>query len=212
MNRFKKSVIVLVVIAGIVLAACSYLNKKTVPQTISNFSSTVKGGVQEIASGSRNSVPLNSETVQYYFPRAGQKPEPVLVNIIDSAKSNVDMAIYSFTDKDIANALISAKKRGVTVRVISDRECSQEKSQKTVLDSLKNKDIPVKINSHTGIMHLKVTIADKNITTTGSFNYTHAAETENDEVFVVLDDPKIASNFDGEFTQMWDDTQNYKNF
>jgi phosphatidylserine/phosphatidylglycerophosphate/cardiolipin synthase-like enzyme len=160
------------------------------------------------------SVKLSSSisTVQYYFPRAGQAPEPVLVSLINSAKTSVDMAIYSFTDTNIANAIIKDKKRGITVRVMSDKEESTNSYQKAVLTSLKKAGIPVKINKHSGLMHLKVTIVDKATATTGSFNYTKAAETENDEVFVVLKDATVAKNFDNEFSTMWNDTKNYSNY
>lgn len=214
MKRFAKICLCLLILGVIALAACSYANKTTIPQTLSDLSSSVTKAARNVAAGSRNSnsTQITGNTVQYYFPRAGQKPEPVLANIIVSAKSSVDMAIYSFTDKNIASALIEAKKRGVAVRVISDRECSQEQSQKELLNSLKSAGVPVKVNSHAGLMHLKVTIADRQTVTTGSFNYTYSAETENDEVFVVLNDPKVAGDFDGEFDRMWDDKQNYSDF
>lgn len=209
MKKFTKGIFFLLLITVIALAACSYRNKATVPQTLSSFSSSVRDNVRNIAASGQGSSNI---TVQYYFPRAGQKPEPVLVNMIGSAKSSIDVAVYSFTDRDIADALIDAKKRGVAVRVISDRECSQERSQEKLLTSLKHTGIPVKVNSHAGLMHLKVTITDQAAVATGSFNYTYSAESENDEAFVVLNDKKAAGDFKNEFSCMWNDKQNYRDF
>lgn len=61
-------------------------------------------------------------------------------------------------------------------------------------------------------MHLKVTIADSKIATTGSYNYTKSAEQKNDEVFVTLNDPKIASGFEKEFNRMWNDQSNFADY
>ena len=99
--------------------------------------------------------------VQYYFPRAGQHPDQELIKVINSAKSDLDIAIYSLTKKEIVDAIVSAKKRGVNVRVISDKLESGTKAQSKELAILKNAGIPIKINSHSGLMHMKVTIADK---------------------------------------------------
>jgi len=150
--------------------------------------------------------------VQYYFPRAGQAPEPVLVSIISSAKKTLDIAIYSITDQAIGNAIIADKKRGVVVRIISDKTESGNKYQKALLTTLKNAKIPIKINSHSGLMHMKVTIVDNSVVTTGSFNYSNAAETTNDEVFVVLNNSTEAKDFDNEFVSMWNNTSKFKNF
>ncbi len=150
--------------------------------------------------------------IEYYFPRAGQKAEPQLIKVINSAQKNLDVAIYSLTDNPTASAIVAAHKKGVSVRVISDKQQSGEKYQESILRSLTKSGIPVKVNTHTGLMHLKVTIADQKTATTGSFNYTKSAETKNDEVFVVLHDEKVAKDFDTEFNRMWNDKSNFKNF
>ena len=173
---------------------------------------SIIAGTVATASSMKPMTSTSNVSMEYYFPRAGQAPEPVLLNLIKSAKSSVDMAIYSFTDTDISSALIAEKKKGITVRVITDRTEASGKYQKALLATLKKAGIPVKINSHSGLMHLKVTIVDKGTATTGSFNYTKGAETENDEVFVVVNNSTVAKNFDSEFVTMWNDTKDYKSY
>jgi phosphatidylserine/phosphatidylglycerophosphate/cardiolipin synthase-like enzyme len=161
------------------------------------------------------SGPVNaaaSSTDQYYFPRSGDNPKAALISVIDSAHTTLDVAIYSITDKDIGNAIVADKRRGVTVRVISDKTEAKGKSQRPVLNAIKAAGISVKINSHSGLMHLKVTIADGSVCTTGSFNYTAGAEKENDEIFVVVSDKAAAQRFDKEFNAMWADTKAYTNY
>ncbi len=153
-----------------------------------------------------------ADGIRYYFPRAGQKAQPVLIGIIGAAKQTLDVAIYSFTDQDVASALIKAKNRGVAVRVITDKTQSESSSQKTVLKMLTRAGIPVKVDTHSGIMHLKMTVADGKTATTGSFNYTKAAENSNDEVFVAISSEKVAKDFGDEFDRMWNDSGKFKKY
>lgn len=48
------------------------------------------------------------------------KPTSQLINLINQSKSSIDAAIYMLTDGDIAQALINAHTRGVSVRVVTD--------------------------------------------------------------------------------------------
>jgi phosphatidylserine/phosphatidylglycerophosphate/cardiolipin synthase-like enzyme len=89
-------------------------------------------------------------------------------------------------------AIEKAHKRGVQVRIIMDHQEAQNKFQAQELKMLREKGIPIKENTHRGLIHLKVTIADKSVVTTGSFNYTTAASITNDEVPVVIHDPEMA--------------------
>lgn len=194
-------------IAASFLTSCTDVQASvTVPNSSSSvtFEKTIS-----FPQASSNSVSSASQKIQYYFPRAGQKAQPELISIINSAQKNLDIAIYSFTDKEICSAITKAHERGVSVRIISDREQSTGQYQKAVLKQISKSGIPIKIDTHTGIMHLKVTIADQKIATTGSFNYTKSAEESNDEVFVVLNDEKTAKDFESEFNQMWNDSKNF---
>ena len=83
-----------------------------------------------------------------------------------------------------------------------------EKAQLQRLEAVK---IPIKINSHSGLMHLKMTVAD-NTVTTGSYNYSQAATTKNDEVLIIINDSKMAKEWKIEFETMWNDTSNYKDY
>ncbi|WP_205703203.1 MULTISPECIES: phospholipase D family nuclease [Acutalibacteraceae] len=155
------------------------------------------------------SAAVSGSSVSVYFPRAGQDAEGKLIEEIGSAEKRLDVAIYSFTDKKVADAIAGDKKRGVAVRLISDKECSGASSQKACLKIVKNAGIPVKVNSHSGIMHLKVSIIDDSSVTTGSYNYTASAQKKNDENLVVVANETIAGEYEKEFDRMWNDTKNY---
>jgi len=181
------SIIAVIVFATLILSGCSP-------------SSTQFSTAQPPPSGTQ---------VEYFFTKAQQHPEQVIESHINSAKSTLDIAIYSLTKKDIVDAIVSAKKRGVNVRIITDRIEAKSKAQEIQLQLLKSTNIPIKENTHSGLMHMKVSIIDKSVVTTGSYNYTQAASTENDEVLVVIHDPGIASKWGDEFQLMWNDTEDY---
>lgn len=170
-----------------------------------------------VGSAGAASVGVRTETnggdaVDCFFPREGQDAQAELIKIIRSADKTLDMAIYSFTDMDIADAVVACAGRGVPVRVISDKTQSGNEYQKKVLDRLKKEKIPVKVDAHSGIMHLKVTIADGKTATTGSYNYTKSADQVNDEVFVVLRDEDLAQEFEREFESMWNDDKRFEDY
>lgn len=130
--------------------------------------------------------------------------------MINSAKVSLDIAIYSITHPDIVKAIQEAKKRGVVVRLITDKSESEGKTQAEALKILGNAGIPMKQNTHSGLMHLKVTIADKKVATTGSYNYSKAASTTNDEVLMVIRNEGVAKSFSDQFERMWNDTKGFE--
>lgn len=159
-----------------------------------------------------NTQKIKAENLQYYFTKANQHPDQQLIKVINSSKNTLDIAIYSLTKQNIVNSIISAKNRGVNVRIMTDKTESGSKSERKELTLLRNAKIPIKINKHPGLLHLKMTVADKKIATTGSYNYTENASSKNDEILVIINEPKIAKGFDNEFENMWSDNEGYKNY
>jgi len=156
--------------------------------------------------------PVSNLNLSYAFTQANDHPEKVLIGVIGEAKNSLDIAIYSLTHPGIIQAIADAKKRGVAVRIISDKTEAKNKTQAVALSNLKAAGVPIKINTHTGLMHLKVSIIDKKILTSGSFNYSKAASTTNDEVLIVDRDTIAATKWDQEFNVMWNDNTKFANF
>ncbi len=148
-------------------------------------------------------------SAQWAFTRAGQHPDQLLEATYAMAKHTLDIAIYSLTDYTIVDAIVAAKRRGVTVRIITDQEESRFWYEKRELQYLAKFGIPIKINTHSGLMHMKVSIIDDQIVTTGSYNYSETASTRNDEVLLVLKDTTMASAWETEFNTMWQDHHDY---
>jgi phosphatidylserine/phosphatidylglycerophosphate/cardiolipin synthase-like enzyme len=158
------------------------------------------------------SANASTNGISYYFSQENQQPDVQLINVINSANNTLDIAIYSITKPNIVNAIIAAENRGVSVRIITDKIESNTASESQELSALQNAGIPIEINTHSGLMHMKVTIADNSIVTTGSYNYTNNATYENDEVLLVINNPTIAQNWDTEFNNMWNDTTRFTSY
>jgi phosphatidylserine/phosphatidylglycerophosphate/cardiolipin synthase-like enzyme len=187
MKPIRKSLIVLIILSLALLFGCM---PAMIPTPVTNYSTI---------SSSANNYPK----IDVYFTQQNQHPELALAQLYNQATTSINVAIYSFTNPIIVKALTDAKKRGITVRVVTDKKQSAGKSQQVVLDILRLNDIPFKIDNHSGLMHLKMSIIDGKIATTGSFNYSSAASTDNDEMLVVIQDPNFVSRCQSEFDRMW---------
>lgn len=151
-----------------------------------------------------------SAELEWAFTQADQKPEALLIRVIDGAQTTLDVAIYSLTKPDIVDAIKKAKQRGVAVRIVTDKIQSSGKTQEEALKLLGSAGIPIKINKHSGLMHLKMVVADNSVATTGSFNYSKAASTTNDEVLMAIHDADVAKSFADEFERMWQDDKRFE--
>ncbi|MGO0123411.1 phospholipase D family protein [Desulfothermobacter acidiphilus] len=144
-----------------------------------------------------------------YFPRAGQDPAPVLVALIGQAQSSCDVAIYSLTHPDIVRALVAAHRRGVRVRVITNKDWQQNDSQRHAVNVLLLAGVPVQANTHAGLMHLKMVVIDGKITTTGSYNFTRSASERNDEMLLLVYSENLSQACGREFERLWNDRANF---
>ena len=87
------------------------------------------------------------------------------------AKKTLDLAIFSFTNNDLADALLAAKERGVTVRIITDDEAMKGKGADT--QRMADEGIECRTDSEEQYhMHNKFMVVDQSFLLTGSFNWT----------------------------------------
>ena len=123
---------------------------------------------------------------------------PMILDEIDKATMSIHMQAYSFTSKLIADALIRAHKRGVTVVIIADK--SQRKEKHTQIHNLKRAGIMVYIDIKPAISHNKIMIVDRKSVLTGSYNFSNAAENRNAENVVLLASPEVAKMYEDNFS------------
>jgi len=136
-----------------------------------------------------------------------------IVRELEQAKRELLIAVYAFTSDELAGAVVQAKKRGVAVQVIVDREfdARNERSKGKFLESQK---IPVRRLSgvmpnarekETGLMHQKFAVIDRKMVFTGSYNWTHAADSMNDENLLLFRDAgPLAEEYRKVFLRLWE--------
>ena len=146
----------------------------------------------------------------YYAPE--DLPGERLASLYGNARRYIYVAIYSITYPPIVKALVAAHKRGVDVRVISDRERLKDPKQQVALETLRLAGIPVKVNRHENLMHLKQTVMDDEINTSGSMNQTGSGNRYNDERLDVFTDPVTSAKARDKFLAMWKDTERYQDW
>ena len=165
-----------------------------------------------LMSKKEKTVILEPNKIKYFFSRSDQSPKQKLIEVIDKSKHTLDVAIFTLTEKDIVTHMCKATKRGVNVRVITDKNQTKDiERQKENVERLVQAGVPVKVNEHDGLMHLKITISDKRTTTSGSYNFTYTAEEKNDEVMLVIKDKEMAEDWTKQFDQMWNDSARFSN-
>ena len=151
-----------------------------------------------------------STDVKYAFTKTEESPKQKVIDAIEGSRKSLDIAMFLFTEKDIAEHICKATKRGINIRVISDRlQSNNIPNQKENLMRFIHSGIPVKVNTHPGNMHLKIMISDETLITTGSYNFTYPAESKNDEVLVMIRDKDLARRWTKQFNRMWNDQKQY---
>ena len=105
--------------------------------------------------------------------------ENTIITYIDNSQNHIDIAIYSINNNQIVNALKRAHKRGVKIRILTDKLQAASKSSKVV--ELYKYGINIRVNSKHKIEHNKFAIYDKQSASSGSFNWTNPASTKNSE-------------------------------
>ena len=196
----KTRLIVLSIAIAILVASCIYLPAQS-------ETGTLKQSPLQTQVGLPTTGEIGQPNAQVYFPRKGDKPELALQALYLSTESNLDIAIYSLTHPVIVKAIGDAYKRGIKVRIITDKIQSGGATQKHAMNDLLTIGIPIRIDAHSGLMHLKMSIIDGKVATIGSYNYSKGASEDNDEVLMVVDEVWFAQMCQTEFDRLWSSPQ-----
>lgn len=113
-----------------------------------------------------------------------------VLKLINTARKSIDIAVYSIYDDEIFDALLEAKKRGVKIRIITDKlQATQSEVVKKLYDS--GFDLKISRGFNNGMMHNKYAIFDNEVVITGSFNWSNNAEVYNWENLAVVSGPYV---------------------
>jgi len=130
---------------------------------------------------------------------------------IENAKQEIVVAMYTFTNRKLAQALLEAGKRGVLIRVLLDEEAAGEISY-SKHGFLRAGGIAVRLYAGTpplydqdwpGKMHHKFAVVDGVTVLTGSVNWTASGVHKNNENLLIIRDSALAKAYTAEFEKLW---------
>lgn len=166
----------------------------------------VAGGMLLTALG----VAAQTCTERCYFasPDAPGSVKAVAIDTLNRARKSLDIAMGSFTDDQLGNAVVQASRRGVAVRVLLGQ--GQDIVSGGEYQKLVSAGIPVIVAKTTGLFHHKFAVIDGNLVITGSYDWTETAGEGNYENIVLIHCPVLTATktvpelYAQEFNRLWE--------
>jgi cardiolipin synthase len=128
-----------------------------------------------------------------------------LIEELDAARSSISIEIYLLTDDSIISALFRARDRGVTVRVLLEKDpYGGSNQQPEIFETLNEGGIQVRWNTAaTRFSHVKLIVIDQRVAIIMNLNLTYSALTRNRELAVVTTDPEQVEHASRIFETDW---------
>lgn len=143
-----------------------------------------------------------NKTSNIYFSPQDKTITNGVLPLIKGAKNYIYIPAFIVIENRIIEELISAKKRGIDVRIIADALNASARHSR--VKDLRENGIPVKIENYAGKMHSKTMIIDDKYLLLGSMNFSYSGENRNDENFIILANPEAAKFYKSFFLYLWD--------
>lgn len=132
---------------------------------------------------------LNTKCTVCFTP--GENCTAKIVKTIKQAKHSILVQAYTITSYPIEKALIKAARNKVNVQIIIDK--NQYQQFPAPINYLAKANIPIWLDCNlSGLAHNKVMIIDNQTVITGSFNFTKAAQYNNAENLLIINDKNLA--------------------
>lgn len=126
-----------------------------------------------------------------------------IIDLLSAAQQSADLCIFTIADDRISSAILSAYRRRVKVRILSDNDKAYDAGSD--IEQFRSAGIPVRVDRGPDHMHHKFAVFDNRTLLTGSFNWTRSASVANHENIIVSDDARLVSPFVREFQRLWDE-------
>lgn len=140
--------------------------------------------------------------------------EDAILNFINGAQDELRISIQELDHRPIAQAIIDARHRGVSVHMIMEQDYLKEgkippdnkmgplEINRELLVEMLRVGVDAKADYNPKIFHQKFITRDKSAVLTGSTNFTTTGVTKNLNHIVTIQDAKIAREYNREFAQL----------
>ena len=150
-------------------------------------------------------IPGTAQTSEHLYS-PGDNLERSELGQLDTATRTIDVAMYSFTDRYLAEELAALARKGVRIRVYRDCEQFAHETQAaagTTTDILLAAGIEVRVKGARDLMHLKSYAIDGRLLRTGSANWSPTGLKRQDNDVVYESSPEAVDRFERKFEEMW---------
>src|SRR5215207_9862545 len=188
---------------GIVLASVLILiaTATTVVSLGLVFDDTTPSSPDPTPVGQAPAAPASIEGV-FVLPEDG--PE-ALIEELNAARSSISIEVYLLTDDSVLSALFRARDRGVTVRVLLEKDpYGGSNQQPEIFEILSEGGIQVRWNTAASrFSHVKLIVVDQKVAMIMNLNLTYSALTRNRELAVITTDPAQVEHASRIFDNDW---------
>ena len=144
--------------------------------------------------------PSTSPSITPIFSPDGQAE---FTAAISSASSSLDLEVYVFSYRTLADELIEAHERGVRARVLLEPTRSGNNPNLETAEYLRDNGVDVRWATPSRTNHAKYLIMDGRRVLVGSHNWSWHAMNENREASVLVEDERTVRDFSSIFEQDW---------
>ena len=171
----------------------------------------ISTGLPELTHGAE----AGSSVAEDHFS-PGEDLERIDYARLDQARNSIDIAMYAFTDRYLADELKRLAERGVKIRLYRDQEqyeqeqrtASKHESDSTTSVLTGEANIQIRVKGHRELMHLKAYLVDGALLRDGSANWSPAGEKRQDNNAHFTADPAQAAAFRRDFEAIWSRADN----
>lgn len=161
---------------------------------ISSLENDKKGLEKRIPELEAGNVTIKVESIILsvrFSPKGGAASQ--VIYWLGRANKSIHVLIYSFTLDSIGDAVLGAYQKGIDIKIVFEKS---EVSQYSEYFRLADTGVQVRNDTNPALMHHKVAIIDGSIVLVGSFNWSSAAEEDNNENLLVIRSSDLASTFE----------------
>ena len=146
--------------------------------------------------------PAADRVVQVLTTRPGESIRTAALAAIGAAKNSIDVEMFVLSDRLVLEALVSAARRGVHLRVLLDRTQPQNAAAFGPLESA-GAVVRFYQQSSDELLHAKLGIFDAGAVLFGSCNWSRSGFTRNHELDLLVSEPSLAQTFLSRMEQDW---------
>ncbi|MFO0795643.1 MAG: phospholipase D-like domain-containing protein [Candidatus Brocadiaceae bacterium] len=152
-----------------------------------------------IATGSPFGIQNKAFSSDVYFTR--QEVKGHIIQAIEGVSESIDISVQDITSKDILNALVRAKERGVHIRIMADKKRSLKRSG--LSDFYKNKAFAIKALNPRERIRSSFAIFDCKLLIIGAYDWNEVVGRLNRDDAVFTEETKLLVKFQKEFDRLF---------